>query len=98
MNQKERLQALEKRIEAMDLELERVSTELLAFKLVFIRLSAFFPMTEHDVTAACELAIAQAEDAMPPDETPPETALALLESIRSVCDLAGTLYRQRMGE
>lgn len=95
MNLEKRLEDLEKQVATMDEQLEKVSAEQLGFKLAFIRLLAFLPISERDVTTARELAIAQAEDAMPPDETPSDTALVVLESIHSLCELAGSIYRQR---
>ncbi|MFV5212806.1 hypothetical protein ACLIIZ_03645 [Azonexus caeni] len=91
----ERVAALEEQIRAMDEQLEKTCAEFFGFKMAFIRLCALLPINERDVTTARELAIAQAEDAMPPDGTPSDTALIALGSIHAVCDLAGAAWRQR---
>ena len=102
MEQKELIDTLEgalleqqETLDAMNKQLEKVSNDLLGFKLAFIQLAGFLPLTERDVTRAREQAFAQAEDAMELDEMQHASKLAVFSTIRSVTDLAGVLWRDR---
>lgn len=85
-------------IDAMDTHLEAMSAEFFGFKLAFMRLTPFLQMSERDVTAAQELAIAQAEDATEQAGMTPDTALIVLSTIRATMALAGELSRYKRGD
>lgn len=95
MDLDERMTELEARIEAMDAQLEAVSAEFLGFKLAFTCLVSLIPVTEQDVTAAREIALAQAEDAIGSGDTPPEVALIVFSTIHKTTAIAGELWRHR---
>lgn len=95
MDTEDRLTALEAQIEAMDTQLETVSAEFFGFRFAFAALISLIPVTERDVTAARELALAQAEDAMGSGDIPPELALAVFSTIQTTMGLAGDLWRHR---
>lgn len=95
MDINERVAALEARIDAMDEQLESVSAELFGFRFAFTALVSLIPVTERDVTAARELALAQAEDAMGQGDIPPEVALAVFSTIHKTTGIAGELWRYR---
>lgn len=90
-----RIAALEARIDDMARELERVSAENDGFKFAFIQLAAFLPLTERDVTAAREFALAQAEDATLLGDTPSEVTKTVFSTIHRTMALAGVIWRQR---
>lgn len=91
----ERITELEERIAAMDQQLEAVSAELLGFKLAFIRLAAFLSISERDVTAARESALAQAEDETGSVDMSPESTLIVFSTIQGAMALAGEAWRHK---
>jgi len=87
---------LNEHIKTMDQQLAETSAELLGFKLAFIRLSAFLPLTSQDATGARELAFAAAEADIEQAGMPNESALVALSTIHRTMEIAGSVWRQRI--